>query len=59
VNPNVTRGELDPLLRQLNMRGRGRREIVAFLGALEDPGFDRTVPARVPSGLGVGGRLDR
>ena len=59
VNPNVTRGELDPLLRQLNMRGRGRREIIAFLGALDDPGFDRTVPARVPSGLGVGGRLDR
>jgi cytochrome c peroxidase len=39
------------------MRGRGQREIVAFLRALDDPSFDRTVPDRVPSGLPVGGRL--
>jgi cytochrome c peroxidase len=58
-NPNVAREDLDPLLRQLNMRGRGQREIVAFLSALDDPAFDRSVPARVPSGLSVGGRLDR
>ena len=31
--------------------------IIAFLGALDDPAFDRTVPERVPSGLRVGGRL--
>jgi cytochrome c peroxidase len=58
-NSNVTPADLDPLLRQLNMRGRGQREIVAFLGALDDPAFDRTIPARVPSGLSVGGRLAR
>lgn len=57
VNPSVSRDTLDPLLRQLNMRGRGQREIIAFLQALDDPGFDRTVPARVPSGLEVGGRI--
>ena len=57
LNPNVAAGDLDPLLRQLNMRGRGQREIIAFLQALDDPGFDRTVPGRVPSGLDVGGRL--
>jgi len=57
VNPNVDRGDLDPLLRQLNMRGRGQREIIAFLRALDDPSFDRTVPARVPSGLTVGGQI--
>jgi len=57
INPNVSRDTLDPLLRQLNMRGRGRREIVAFLQALDDPDFDRAVPARVPSGLEVGGRI--
>jgi len=59
LNSNVTSADLDPLLRQLNMRGRGQRDIVAFLQALDDPAFDRTVPARVPSGLNVGGRLDR
>jgi cytochrome c peroxidase len=39
------------------MRGRGQRELIAFLHALDDPGFDRTIPDRVPSGLPVGGRL--
>jgi cytochrome c peroxidase len=58
-NPNVSRTQLDPLVRQLNLRGGGRgggqRDIVAFLGALNDPSFDRTIPDRVPSGLTVGG----
>jgi cytochrome c peroxidase len=55
-NANVTRDELDPLLRQLNMRG-GRRDLVAFLQALSDDSFDRTIPAAVPSGLTVGGTI--
>lgn len=59
VNVNVPAGGLDPLLGQLNTRGRGERDIIAFLQALDDPDFDRTVPARVPSGLHVGGRLER
>ena len=59
LNPNVSRDTLDPLLRQLNMRGRGQREIAAFLRALDDPDFDKTVPARVPSGLEVGGGIAR
>lgn len=58
-NPQVTRDQIDPLARQLNMRGRGQRDIIAFLGALNDPHFDRTVPEGVPSGLLVGGRLQR
>jgi cytochrome c peroxidase len=33
------------------------RDIVAFLEALSDPGFDRTIPARVPSGLPPGGAI--
>jgi cytochrome c peroxidase len=53
----VDRDQIDPLARRLNMRGRGQRELVAFLLALDDATFDRTVPARVPSGLPVGGRL--
>ena len=57
LNPLVSRDEIDPFARQLNMRGRGQRDIIAFLRALDDPNFDRTIPAQVPSGLPVGGRL--
>ncbi len=59
INPQVGRDQIDPLARQLNMRGRGQRDIIAFLHALDDPNFDRTVPERVPSGLPVGGRLQQ
>jgi cytochrome c peroxidase len=59
LNAQVGRDQVDPLARRLNMRGRGQRDLVAFLQALEDPAFDRTVPTRVPSGLQVGGRLTR
>jgi hypothetical protein len=31
-------------------------DIIADLHALTDPPFERTVPARVPSGLSPGGR---
>jgi cytochrome c peroxidase len=55
-NPLVSGDQIDPLVRQLNMRG-GQQDLIAFLGALDDPGFDRTIPDRVPSGLPVGGRL--
>jgi cytochrome c peroxidase len=55
-NPNVAAADLDPLLRRLNVNG-DRRELVAFLEALTDTTFDRTVPASVPSGLPVGGRI--
>jgi cytochrome c peroxidase len=56
INANVARDQIDPLARQLNMRGRGgNRDVVAFLAALNDDSFDRTIPARVPSGLKVGG----
>jgi cytochrome c peroxidase len=33
------------------------RDIVAFLEALSDPSFDRTIPARVPSELPPGGAI--
>jgi cytochrome c peroxidase len=54
----VGRDQIDPLARRLNMRGRGQRDLIAFLRALDDPNFDRTIPERVPSGLPVGGRLE-
>ena len=52
----MSRDQIDPLARQLNMR-RGSGDIIAFLRALDDPNFDRTIPQRVPSGLPVGGRI--
>jgi cytochrome c peroxidase len=57
-NPNVTRDQLDPLLRRLNVRGN-RRDLIEFLGALNDDSFDRTVPERVPSGWRSGGTSSR
>ena len=57
INAQVGRDRIDPLIRRLNMRGGGQRDIIAFLRALDDPNFDRTIPDRVPSGLPVGGRL--
>ncbi len=57
LNPHVTRDEIDPLARGLRVGGRGQRDLIAFLEALTDPDFDRTIPAQVPSGLPVGGRL--
>jgi cytochrome c peroxidase len=59
LNVQVSRDQIDPLARQLNMRGSGQPDLIAFLRALDDPNFDRTVPERVPSGLAVGGRLQQ
>jgi cytochrome c peroxidase len=49
-------GRADPLLRELRVPGRDDRDdVVAFLQSASDGDFDATVPARVPSGLPVGG----
>lgn len=57
-NPNVSREDLDPLLRRLRGVDEDDEDLIAFLEeALSDPGFDRTIPPRVPSGLSVGGRI--
>lgn len=37
------------------MTAQQREDIIAFLEAPADPGRDRTIPARVPSGLTPGG----
>jgi cytochrome c peroxidase len=51
-NRNVSASDLDPFVQRLNV-GRGGRDLVAFLEALTDTSFDRTIPASVPSGLPV------
>jgi len=56
-NANVSRDQLDPLLRQLRGVDDDDEDLRAFLGALSDGSFDRTTPRRVPSGLAVGGRI--
>ncbi len=56
-NQYVGREQLDPLLRRLRGVDDDDDDLLAFLRALSDEGFDKTIPARVPSGLPVGGRI--
>ena len=42
-----------------DMSERDMQDIVAFLESLTDSSFDRRIPARVPSGLPVGGAIQR
>jgi cytochrome c peroxidase len=57
TNPNVRRRDLDPLAQRLGNVDEGAYAIVAFLEALNDDLFDKTIPSRVPSGLTPGGRI--
>jgi cytochrome c peroxidase len=56
-NVHVSRDQLDPLLRQLRGVDDDDFELLAFLDALSDGNFDKTIPKSVPSGLPVGGRI--
>ena len=40
-----------------DMSGSEMADVIAFLNALTDTNFDRTIPARVPSGLPPGGHI--
>lgn len=55
-NPNVNIRQVDPLIRQVRIGGR-QQEIIAFINALSDNSFDKTVPTRVPSNLNPGGNI--
>jgi cytochrome c peroxidase len=55
-NPNVSGADLESLVTGLNVAD-DTPALVAFLDALSDDAFDRTMPAQVPSGLPVGGRI--
>ncbi len=46
---------LDPLLKHLGFRVEDEADLLAFLEALNDEGYDRSAPEAVPSGLKVGG----
>ena len=59
VNPNVDRNDIDNDIRNLgNFNNNDIDDLVAFINALDDPNFDRTIPNRVPSGLNPGGNID-
>jgi cytochrome c peroxidase len=58
VNPNVNRGDIDDEVRDLENFGPNQIEdIIAFIEALNDPDFDRSIPSEVPSGLIPGGNI--
>jgi cytochrome c peroxidase len=56
-NPNVQRQQVDPLARRLDDPDDEEDALIAFLNALNDDSFDKTIPARVPSGQTVGGKI--
>jgi cytochrome c peroxidase len=70
-NPNVVRrddddddddnrglAQLSGRFRRVDdMSDREMRDVIAFLQSLTDSTFDKTIPARVPSGLPPGGRI--
>ena len=59
VNPNIDRNDIDDDVRNLqNFNNNDIQDIIAFIQALDDPGFDKTIPATVPSGLHPAGNID-
>lgn len=55
-NRNVTVRQIDPRIRNVRI-GNNQAAIVAFINALSDDNFDKTVPTSVPSRLAVGGNI--
>ncbi|MEM7660157.1 MAG: cytochrome c peroxidase [Bacteroidota bacterium] len=56
-NPHLQRHQLDPLVKEIDLRVKDMNPIISFLNTLNDENFDRSEPASVPSGLPVGGEL--
>lgn len=56
-NPNVPVQQLDPKIQRIALGIPEQEQLISFLNALTDPDFDKTVPARVPSGLHPGGNI--
>jgi cytochrome c peroxidase len=54
-NSHVKADKIDPKVRQLNVRNK--QAIMAFLMALSDDNFDKSIPTKVPSQLNVGGNI--
>ncbi|QDK82501.1 cytochrome-c peroxidase [Spirosoma sp. KCTC 42546] len=56
-NPHVPVQRLDTKIQRIALGDREQEQVIAFLNALTDSGFDKTIPARVPSGLNPGGNI--
>jgi cytochrome c peroxidase len=56
-NPHVSRQQLDNNLQRINLRNNDQAQIVAFLSALTDTNFDKSIPTSVPSKLNPGGNI--
>lgn len=57
ANSRLQFSQIDPLVANLNVDFKDIAFIVEFLGALNDEPFDKSIPARVPSHLIVGGNI--
>lgn len=57
INPQLTRSQLDPLVKDIRLKVSEMRPIISFLNTLNDDHFDKKVPESVPSGLPVGGNI--
>jgi cytochrome c peroxidase len=56
-NKNVKKEQIDTLARMLRLEFRDINTILEFLSTLNDDKYDRKIPAKVPSGLPVGGKI--
>ncbi|MEM6628335.1 MAG: hypothetical protein AAF694_01630 [Bacteroidota bacterium] len=56
-NPHLSKGELDPLIKEIDLKVKDMSSIISFLNALNDNGLDKSEPESVPSGLPVGGNI--
>ena len=55
-NPRVNIRQVDPKIRQIRIRNNQQR-LIAFINALTDTSFDKSIPLRVPSNLNPGGNI--
>ncbi len=58
LNANLTQNQLDEEMQDLELDGDQIDAIIAFMNALNDDDFDKTIPSNVPSGLPVGGNIE-
>ena len=57
MHAEVSKEELDPLIKELNLSVKEILPIISFLNTLNETEFDKKIPERVPSGLAVGGNI--
>ena len=56
-NRNVSIAKVDAKVKRGGLNNNTKDQIVAFLNALTDTNFDKSIPSSVPSKLNVGGNI--